>query len=197
MKLMKFDKYDKPILQSQHEIKFATNIVRTPKSSQSQTLITLKSSPSNSKKSSFHRQSTHLIHHKSQFSQSYKSTNQILSQQNTISTIQECISIISDLKQTSFLLFPNKKLSQQTQEKMDQIASIIDQMVPQDNLEEKKRLKNQNQEKIQQMMKLLMQEKQQKYQAIKSGESLIKQQKEQISSLKTRISLHLPSLDDI
>ncbi|CAD8089100.1 unnamed protein product [Paramecium sonneborni] len=197
MKLMKFDKFDKPTLQSQHEIKLTPNIIRTPKSYQSQTFINLKSSPCNSNKGSVHRQSTHIIHHKSQFSQSYKSQNQILSQQNTISTVQECISILSDLKQTSFLLFPNKQLTQKTKEKMDQITSIIDQMVPQDDKEEKKRLKNLNQEKIQQMMKLLMQEKQQKYQAIKSGESLIKQQQEQISSLKTRISIYLPSHDYI
>ncbi|CAD8182512.1 unnamed protein product [Paramecium pentaurelia] len=197
MKLIKFDKFDKPCLQSQHEIKITTNLIRTPKQSQSQTFITFKSSPSNSNKNSIHRQSTHLIQHKSQFSQSYKSQNQAFSQQNTISTVQECISILSDFKSTSPLLLSNKKVTQKTKDKMNQISIIIDQMLPQDNKEEMRRQKNMNQEKIQQMMKLLMQEKQQKYQAIKSGDSLIKQQQEQIQSLKTRISLYRPSHDDI
>ncbi|CAD8214261.1 unnamed protein product [Paramecium octaurelia] len=197
MKLIKFDKFDKPCLQSQHEIKITTNLIRTPKQSQSQTFITFKSSPVNSKKTSVHRQSTHLIQHKSQFSQSYKSQNPMLSQQNAILTVQECISILCDFKSTSPLLLYNKKLTQKTKEKMDQISNIVDQMLPQDSREEMRRSKTLNQEKIQQMMKLLMQEKQQKYQAIKSGESLIKQQQEQIQSLKTRISLYRPSHDDI
>ncbi|CAD8184348.1 unnamed protein product [Paramecium pentaurelia] len=191
MKLIKFDKFDKPCLYSQHEIKLITNFTRTPKTCHSQTQITFKSSPNNSKKNSIHQQSTHIMHQKSQFSQTQKSQNQILSQQNTIETIQECISILSDLKQTSFLLFPNKQLTQKSKEKMDQLLDIVDQMVPQESNEEKKKLNILNQDKIQQMMKLLMQEKQQKYQAIKSGESLIKQQQEQILSLKTRISLYV------
>ncbi|CAK83105.1 unnamed protein product (macronuclear) [Paramecium tetraurelia] len=198
MKLIKFDKFDKPCLQSQHEIKITTNLIRTPKQSQSQTFITFKSSPVNSKKSSVHRQSTHLTQHKSQISHNHINNKiQILSQQNAILTFQECISILCDFKSTSPLLLYNKKLPQKTKEKMDQISSIVDQMLPQDSKEEMRRSKTLNQEKIQQMMKLLMQEKQQKYQAIKSGESLIKQQQEQIQSLKTRISLYRPSHDDI
>ncbi|CAK85547.1 unnamed protein product (macronuclear) [Paramecium tetraurelia] len=191
MKLIRFDKFDKSCLQSQHEIKLATNFTRTPKASQSQTFITFKSSPGNSKKSSIHQQSTHVIHHKSQFSQTFKLQNQTLSSQNANETVQKCISILSKLKSTSLLLFPKKQLTQKTKEKMDQLSGIVNQMVPSQSNEEQKKLNAQNQEKIQQMMKLLIQEKQQKYQAIKSGESLIKQQQEQILSLKTRISLYV------